>query len=219
MLVNKKYTGDFVWGKYAAGYYHGTEKGEIVPRQKTDKKHPTSPIEHPDRFQAIIERKVFRAVQRRLEKQRGDTSPLRQPGKRFLLSGLLKCGHCGYAMIGYHWHRKKAGERRKMYTCSSHHFQGKKVCTRNTISEAALVECVVRIIQENYLSEASLNSITAGPGCQEPFCQHYGVAGVLAFMACQPCRHWSRRIATPSPLRGYRAPGQETTVWPGRGLP
>jgi len=159
MLVNKKYTGDYVWGKYAAGYYHGTEKGEIVPRQKTDKKHPTSPIEHPDRFEAIIERKVFRAVQRRLEKQRGDTSPLRQPGERFMLSGLLKCGHCGYAMIGYHWHRKKAGERRKMYTCSSHHFQGKKVCTRNTISETALVECVVRIIQENYLSEASLNRL------------------------------------------------------------
>jgi site-specific DNA recombinase len=159
LLVNKKYTGAFVWGKYAAGYYHGTENGEIVPRQKTDKKHPTSPIEHPDRFEAIIDRKVFRAVQRRLERQRRDTSPLRQPGERFLLSGLLKCGHCGYAMIGYHWNRKTAGERRKMYTCSSHHFQGKKVCTRNTISEAALVECVVRIVRENYLSEASLDRL------------------------------------------------------------
>ncbi len=159
LLVNKKYAGAFVWGKYAAGYYHGTKKGEIVPQQKTDKKHPTSPIEHPDRFEAIIDSKVFRAVQRRLERQRRDTSPLRQPGDRFLLSGLLKCGHCGYAMIGYHWNRKKTGERRKMYTCSSHHFQGKKACTRNTISEAALVECVVRIIQENYLSEASLNRL------------------------------------------------------------
>ncbi len=157
LLVNKKYTGAFVWGKYAAGYYHGTEKGEIVPRQKTDKKHPTNPIEHADRFEAIIESKVFWAVQRRLQKQRRDTSPLRQPGERFLLSGLLKCGHCGYAMIGYHWNRKTVGERRKMYTCSSHQLQGKKVCTRNTISEAALVECIVRILREKYLSESSLD--------------------------------------------------------------
>jgi site-specific DNA recombinase len=159
LLVNKKYTGAFVWGKYVAGYYHGTENGEIVPRQKTDKKHPTSPIEHADRFEAIIESKVFQTVQRRLENQRRDTSPLRQPGERFLLSGLLKCGHCGYAMIGYHWNRKKVGERRKMYTCSSHHFQGKKVCTRNTISEAALVECIVRIIREKYLCESSLDRL------------------------------------------------------------
>jgi len=32
LLVNKKYTGDFVWGKYAAGYYYGTNEGEIIPR-------------------------------------------------------------------------------------------------------------------------------------------------------------------------------------------
>jgi len=159
LLVNRKYTGAFIWGKYAAGYYHVTEKGDIVPRQKTYKKHPKIPIEYPDRFEAIIERKAFQAVQRRLQKQRHDTSPLRHPGERFLLSGLLKCGHCGYAMIGYHWDRKKAGERRKMYTCSSHHFQGKKVCTRNTISEAALVECIVRIIREKYLSESSLDRL------------------------------------------------------------
>ena len=159
LLVNKKYTGDFVWGKYAAGYYYGTQDGEIVPRQKTDKRQSTTPIEHPDRFEAIIDKRTFLAVQRRLKRQRRDTSPLRQKGQRFLLSGLLKCGHCGYAMIGYHWNRKKTGERLKMYTCSSHHFQGKKVCTRNTISEASLVDCVVRIIQERYLSENSLDKI------------------------------------------------------------
>jgi len=161
LLVNKKYTGAFVWGKYAAGYYYGTQGGEIVPRQKTDKKRPTTPIEHADRFEAIIDNKVFRAVQRRLERQRGDTSPLRQKGQRFLLSGLLKCGHCGYAMIGYHWNRKKTGERLKMYTCSSHHFQGKKVCTRNTIPEKSLVDCVARIIRQRYLSEASLARLRA----------------------------------------------------------
>ena len=147
LLVNKKYTGAFIWGKYAAGHYYSTHGGEIIARQKTEKKQPTSPIEHPDRFAAIIDKKTFQAVQERPERQRRDTSPLRQKGQRFLLSGLLKCGHCGYAMIGYHWYRKKTGERLKMYTCSSHHFQGKKVCTRNTIPEAALVECVIRIIQ------------------------------------------------------------------------
>ena len=159
LLVNKKYTGAFVWGKYTAGYYYGTEKGEIVPRQKTDKKHRTTPIEHPNRFEAIIDQRTFAAVQRRLKKQRQDTSPLRQPSERFLLTGLLKCGHCGYAMIGYHWHRKKAGERRKMYTCSSHHFQGKTVCTRNTIAETALVDCISQIVREQYLSEANLDRL------------------------------------------------------------
>ncbi len=62
-------------------------------------------------------------------------------------------------MIGYHWNRKKTGERVKMYTCSSHHFQGKKVCTRNTIPEASLVDCVVRIIQQRYLSPENLDRL------------------------------------------------------------
>ena len=159
LLVNRKYTGAFIWGKYAAGHYYSIQGGEIIARQKTDKRQPTSPIEHPDRFEAVIDKKTFQAVQRRLKRQRHDTSPLHNNEQRFLLSGLLKCGHCGYAMIGYHWHRKKAGERRKMYTCSSYHFQGKKVCTRNMISEAALVECVIRIIQQRYLSDASLDRL------------------------------------------------------------
>ena len=159
LLVNRKYTGDFIWGKYAAGYYYGMNDGEIVPRQKADKRQSTSPIEHPDHFEAIIDRKVFEAVQKRLKRQRRDTSPLHHKSKRFLLTGLLKCGHCGYAMIGYHWDRKKTGGRVKMYTCSSHHFQGKEVCTRNTIPEASLVDCVVRIIQQRYLSPENLDRL------------------------------------------------------------
>jgi len=159
LLVNRKYTGDFIWGKYAAGYYYGMNDGEIMPRQKTDNRQSTNPIEHPDHFEAIVDRKVFEAVQKRLKRQRRDTSPLHHKGKRFLLTGLLKCGHCGYAMIGYHWDRKKTGERVKMYTCSSHHFQGKKVCTRNTIPEASLVDCVVRIIQQRYLSPENLDRL------------------------------------------------------------
>ena len=159
LLVNKKYTGDFIWGKYAAGYYYGVNDGEIIPRQKTDKRQFTSPIEHRDHFEAIIDRKLFGAVQKRLKRQQRDTSPLRQKGQRFLLTGLLKCGHCGYAMIGYHWNRKKTGERVKMYTCSSHHFQGKKVCTRNTIPEASLLDCVVRIVQQRYLSSGNLDQL------------------------------------------------------------
>lgn len=99
-----------LWGKYAAGYYYGMNDGEIMPRQKTDKRRSTNPIEHPDHFEAIVDRKVFDAVQKRLKRQRRDTSPLHHKSKRFLLTGLLKCGHCGYAMIGYHWNRKKSGK-------------------------------------------------------------------------------------------------------------
>ena len=43
ILVNQKYTGDFIWGKYAAGYYHGMNDGEIIPRRKTDKRQSTPP--------------------------------------------------------------------------------------------------------------------------------------------------------------------------------
>ena len=33
LLVNKKYTGAFIRGKYTAGYTHGTENGEITTRE------------------------------------------------------------------------------------------------------------------------------------------------------------------------------------------
>ena len=37
--------------------------------------------------------------------------------------------------------------------------QGEKVCTRNTISEASLVDCVVRIIRQRYLSSENLDRL------------------------------------------------------------
>ena len=71
LLVNKKYTGAFVWGKYAAGYYHGTENGEIVPRQKTDKKAPDKLLSS-TRIGLRRSSRVrsFGPCRRRLEKQR-----------------------------------------------------------------------------------------------------------------------------------------------------
>jgi hypothetical protein len=51
----------------------------------------------PDALEAIIDRDLFDAVQRRLHENNGRTTPRPERGA-FSLSRLLVCGHCGASM-------------------------------------------------------------------------------------------------------------------------
>ena len=153
ILRNRKHTGAYVWGKQAKGRYHALLNGEVVSRSKSDGNTVSEPIVHEGRFEPIIDDKTFDRAQRLLAKRKQDTSPLRGKGQ-YILTGLLRCGHCGSSMAGV---GTKGGVRH--YGCSGYFFGGKSSCTCNRIDEAPLVEAIVRLIQQQYLSVEAIKQL------------------------------------------------------------
>lgn len=137
-----------MYGCRTVGRYFGIRDGEIIPRRKTDgTDRSSSPIVHQDKFEAIIDQETFDQVQARLTVRKRNTAP--KTARQYLLSGLCVCGDCNSRMQGT---RPAAPG----YCCHLYHTGGGSACWHNTISEAPLVECIVRKIRERYLSEAAL---------------------------------------------------------------
>jgi site-specific DNA recombinase len=90
----------------------------------------------PGTHPALVTPEDFRSVQERLSERRTNYSPRNVSG--FLLSGVLRCGHCGNRMIGVSrkqaWTRRRDGTQQsasyRYYQCESRTNQG--ICTYNT---------------------------------------------------------------------------------------
>ena len=92
-LKNRKYAGDFVRLKYRAGKYHAIKDGEIVTRRKGDGVEEVDPMVVENHHKAIVPRKLFDRVQRKLKGQRKRTQ--HRTGHQYVFSSLLRCGDCG----------------------------------------------------------------------------------------------------------------------------
>ena len=150
ILDRRKYLGEFVYGAQNGGRYFAMRDGEIVPRRKSDKFTKAEPITHAAQFEPIIDQQTFDRVQAKLAGNRTKTA--RRSARQYLLSGLIRCGDCGGAMGGLQ-------PKNPVYRCRLYHQSGKSACYCNSISEAPLVSCIVRKIQEKYLSPAALDRL------------------------------------------------------------
>ena len=151
ILSRRKYTGTFVYGVQNAGKYFCWRDGEIIPRRKTDKANMSDPIVIENKFEPIVSQDVFDRVQRKLEANK--TNRARKEARQYLLSGLVKCGDCNGAMVG------RTNRQIPQYTCARYHHSGRSLCFNNRLPEAPLVSCIVRRIQERYLSKPALDRL------------------------------------------------------------
>lgn len=154
IITNKKLTGAFVWGVQGVGSYHTTCTGEIVARRKSDKKAKGTPIVHEHKHEAIVDQETFDRVQALLHRRRRLTIP--KGSNQFVLTGLLRCGDCGGPMGGYRWGK---GKGIYGYTCRRYSYSGKAGCFCNAIKEAPLVDAIVRLIRDEYLSPTALDRL------------------------------------------------------------
>ena len=93
--------------------------------------------------EAIVEESLFNKVQEILKGQartKGVHGGNGHPDA--LLKSLLRCGHCGYAMIHGHT-RKGTGTQYRYYTCTTSQKQGVEVCPTSTVPAAALEGFVI----------------------------------------------------------------------------
>lgn len=114
MLQNQVYIGNTVWNK--------TKRNDT----KDIKRPEEDWIAKDGTHEPIIDKEIFFQAQERMKRK----SELggRVQSSNYLLSGLLKCGHCNSPMIGntYKGRTKKSGETPvyQRYICSGYHKQG-----------------------------------------------------------------------------------------------
>ena len=154
VLRRRKYTGAFVWGVRGAGRYHTTCTGEITLRRKNTPSTKGQPIVHEDNHDAIIQRDVFDRVQSKLKNNSQKTRPKRY--RKYILSGLLRCGECGGSMVGVRSKTKTGSQR---YMCKTYSDKGRSVCNCNSIAEDILLDCLIRKIEELYLSDDAIERL------------------------------------------------------------
>ncbi len=131
MLRREAYVGDLVHGKWI--WHRGRDGQSHLERGP-------QPLVVPDTHPAIIDRAMWDAVQARLAVKaqlgpRGQQTP-------YLLSGLVRCGACGAAMVAVQrGPRRKDGTRPPVYICRAYHVKGQ--CSTATRIPVATLEQTV----------------------------------------------------------------------------
>jgi DNA invertase Pin-like site-specific DNA recombinase len=160
ILKNELYTGDSVWNRRRSGKFFGAvdlEPAAVPRRVGAEEKVPTADhIRKPEAHEGLVSRELWNAVRRQLGLNRKRTTPRR--GHDFLLTGLLRCGHCGGSMVG--WCRPsvsacRRGERGKdargrpvkLFICINYAKRGLVACNRNAIFEAPLFGAVAKKLE------------------------------------------------------------------------
>jgi DNA invertase Pin-like site-specific DNA recombinase len=155
VLRNRKYCGDYVRFRYRVGKFTGVVDGEIVSRRKADGLAEVEPMVVRNNHKGIIDRRTFEAAQAKLATRKRDTA--HRTGRRYLFSGLLRCGDCGLVMGGQPHQRHPE---KLFYRCQTYGGGGRGACYSNSVGEDAILDCIVRVIEREYLSEKAIERLT-----------------------------------------------------------
>jgi DNA invertase Pin-like site-specific DNA recombinase len=161
ILSNPAYLGRLVWNRRRGGKFFGVVDCKATPRQEVAKGCKTtsdawvvSEVPH----EAIIDPETFERCQDTAGRRSGGE---KTPRSEFLLSGLVKCGHCGSAMIGRTYRLTEGGKRYvyHRYYCGGYNRGGKAVCESNGIDADQLARAVLRKLREGWLNPEKLAAL------------------------------------------------------------
>jgi len=131
VLRNEVYIGTLVWGK---------------------SDHTQEPLRIEDNFPAIIEKEVFHKVQRLIEERSPVNCNPMTLKSQYLLSGLIFCGNCGYALQGG---SAKSGQFH-YYSCNNSIRKGKQSCNAKMVNKNRIESLVTDKLKEKILTEDNL---------------------------------------------------------------
>ena len=137
LLTNEAYTGTAVWGK--------TTKGEQNP----------DPVRVENAWPPIVSKELFDSVQRALHERAPTKQRPARVGSKFLLSGLLRCGHCGRPYTGQ---GAKSGQF-AYYVCGTLHRQGAGTCQARYVNAPRVEDYVVQKIKERILTNETITEL------------------------------------------------------------
>ena len=146
ILKNERYTGKFVWFDRVERHMH-----KHVGRDNEDK------IICAGAIPAIISQETWAIVCRRMESNRRMGSGQRNNGRVYLLSGLIRCGHCGSALSGVTTVSKSKEYPR--YICLGKRVE--KSCTTKNVKADCLEKFILDYIRRHFLCEDQLRAVAA----------------------------------------------------------
>jgi site-specific DNA recombinase len=157
ILKNPVYTGTLVYNQRTESPFAGAVEVNVTKGRRHNPREEwvTAPDAHP----AIITQELFDAVQKKLSANRTNTAPLKE--NRFLLSGLMRCGHCGGPMIGRTLTSGKAKRiSRRYYQCSRYNSFGRAHgCNPNYVREDMMLSAVVKKLGQAYFNPTVLEAL------------------------------------------------------------
>lgn len=148
-LTNRLYTGDFVWGRNCQAVLYSVRKGDICESFDRGQTAEEDQVVIPDNHPPIIDRELFDAVQRMFALRRRGTTPHKQGGG-FVLSGLLRCADCGFAMIGHTDHNTG----KKRYRCGGHNTRGQGFCHPHLVTQDEVLTAVLTAFESQFSPKA-----------------------------------------------------------------
>ena len=144
ILTNRNYTGDLVQNKRNKINYKV---------KKVIKNDPSKYIIVENTHEAIIDKKIFNEVQKRIPKNVGRN----EKKENNLLDGLLYCGDCGHR-ISVQARRKRDN---RCYTICNYYrtYLGKKVCTCHCNNYDVLEQTILELLRNICLNNVNKNVI------------------------------------------------------------
>lgn len=186
ILQNPCYRGALAWNRRTFGKIHEVASdGSAIPKKvaKTTRNPKDRWIVVENVHEAIVPPDLFWKAHEQMAKRR-DAGGLARPTQRYLLSGLIRCKHCGHNFWGCVL-KNSAGEIR-YYADGGYRAQGIGVCKATHIQAAALDQWVLA-----QLRAAVLTDKTGVGQAIEQFVK--AVCGRAAAVKAQPDR--SRELA------------------------
>jgi site-specific DNA recombinase len=174
LLRRREYVGDYDWGEEHHGGYHGLEgrRVKVTAGKKVLNSKGTAPKRtrlRPEDFviventhEALIDRALWEKVQAKLARNAKHTTPYTNGGD-WVLTGLLVCAHCGSSMVGHtnRAYSRRTGKVYRRYRCNGYHSYGTRHCHPHNVDERAVLDCLVRKLQEDFLNPDNLAALRA----------------------------------------------------------
>jgi site-specific DNA recombinase len=139
IVHNEAYTGALVWGK----------------RPRTQgAKNRFAPLRTEDAWAPLIDQTVFAQVQAKLAARAPRAIHPREVDSPYLLSGIMRCGKCGAAMVGH-----RGGYRYHYYMCGNARRKGREVCPSPILRKDKVEGFVINRIKDCILTEDNLEEL------------------------------------------------------------
>jgi len=140
ILHNEAYTGTLVWGRRAK--YPG-RAGNSALLQRTE-----------DAWPAIVDQTTFTQAQAKLSGRAPSAIHPRRVDSAYLLSGIIRCGVCGAAMVG-----QGSSPRYRYYMCGNARRKGREVCSSPNLPSDKIEGLVVDRIKDYVLTEENMEEL------------------------------------------------------------
>ena len=140
ILHNETYTGTMVWGKRTKN------SSQII--------NGTVPLRTEEAWPALVDKAIFTQAQAMLAARAPQVIHPREVDSPYLLSGIMRCGVCGAAMVG-----QGSGHSYHYYMCGNARRKGREICPLPILPKDRVEGFIIDRIKSYILTEENLEEL------------------------------------------------------------